>query len=482
MTGTQRAAIAAPAKGLLVYDSTSNSFWFHNGTSWLEISKGANAWTISGTNVYNLTGNIGIGVSTARAKLNVVQNSNVLFGSSMTGLGKKLFWNGTKGAFRVGGIIGEYPNEEAPFPWDDSRVGEISFATGRDTEASGVGSVAFGNSTNATEYWSMAGGTWSGAHGWNSFAYGFASEAGGSEAFAGGYMAVASGSASAAFNSETYSIGGASFTAGEDNSSFGNSSATFGLGNLNTATAGFVAGEYNDSITSQSNALAVTAPLFTVGNGDFGARKNAFVVLRNGYTGINKNPGSVAVNDGLLQLKQSGARHLLTLEAATTSNKWSFTLTPNLVLYYNNSIRGTFNSATGAYVAGSDIRLKKDMNSLQPVLENVMQLKTYTYHLLDNEETDQLSYGLMAHELQQVFPDLVSRLDPQDNQSLLGINYSNLSVLSIKSIQELKAIIDHQHTVIERLTSEYQQMQTKVQQQEARLIELESRINGKSTH
>jgi hypothetical protein len=467
MTGAQRAAIGSPAKGLLVYDSTSNSFWFHNGTAWTELSKGINAWTVNGTNVYNLAANIGIGVSTPRAKLNVVQNQNVLFGSSMSGIGKKLFWNGTKGAFRAGNIAGEYPNETAPFPWDDSRVGESSFATGRDTEASGLGSAAFGNSTNATENWSMAGGTWSGAHGWNSFAYGFASEAGGDESFAGGYRAVASGEASASFNSETFSLGGGSFTAGSDNTSYGETSATFGLGNYNTALAGFVIGQYNDSITSITNGSAATAPLLIIGNGNFSARRNAFVVLRNGSTGINKNPGSVAVNDGLLQLKQSGARHLLTLEAATTVNKWSFSMTPNLVFYYNNVLRGTFNSATGAYVASSDSRLKKDINELSPVLSDLMQLKTYTYHFLDNDSDDPYTYGLMAQELKEIYPDLVSKIEPENESSLLGISYSNLGVLAIKAIQEQQQIIESQHKRIDEL--------------EARLNALEKRDQGTPT-
>jgi hypothetical protein len=480
MTGPQRAAIPSPAKGLMVYDSTSNTFWYHNGTAWTEFSKGVNAWTVNGSNVYNISGNIGIGLSAPKAKLNVVGNQNVLFGTSMTGLGTKLYWNGTKGAFRAGTIEGEYPNEDAPFPWDDSRVGLYSFATGSDNEASGLGSATFGGSNKAKADWSMAGGTFTTARGRNSLAFGFGSSTDGDESIAFGFASNASGAESATFNSYNRSDGESSFTAGNENQTYGTAAATFGNANFNTSNFSLVIGQHNDSITSQSQAGAVTAPLFTIGNGTSNTlRKNAFVVLRNGYTGINKNPGSVAVNDGLLQLKQSGARHLLTLEAATTSNKWSFTLSPNLVLYYNNSLRGTFNSTTGAYVAGSDIRLKKDMHALQPVLENIMHLKMYTYHLLDNEETDQLSYGLMAHELQQVFPDLVSKLDPQDDQSLLGINYSNLSVLSIKSIQELKVIIDKQNNHIEKLTEEFNRLQYKLEEQEARLKAVERRKSKK---
>jgi hypothetical protein len=169
MTSAQRAAIASPAKGLLVYDSTSNSFWFHNGTAWTEFSKGINPWTVNGTNVYNLPGSIGIGVSIPKAKLNVVKNQNVLFGESMSGVGTKMFWNGTKGALRAGLTESSYPIESPPFPWDNVLVGEYSLATGINTEASGYGSVAFGQQTKAQNYYAIAGGTWTRAGGWNSF-------------------------------------------------------------------------------------------------------------------------------------------------------------------------------------------------------------------------------------------------------------------------------------------------------------------------
>jgi hypothetical protein len=37
MTAAQRAAIVNPAKGLMVYDSTTNNFWFFNGSAWREL-------------------------------------------------------------------------------------------------------------------------------------------------------------------------------------------------------------------------------------------------------------------------------------------------------------------------------------------------------------------------------------------------------------------------------------------------------------
>lgn len=36
LTTAQRTSITGIAKGLTVFDSTTNSFWYHNGTSWGE--------------------------------------------------------------------------------------------------------------------------------------------------------------------------------------------------------------------------------------------------------------------------------------------------------------------------------------------------------------------------------------------------------------------------------------------------------------
>jgi len=48
MTSTQRTAIASPAKGLLVYDSTTTSFWFYNGGAWTNLSAAGNGWSLAG--------------------------------------------------------------------------------------------------------------------------------------------------------------------------------------------------------------------------------------------------------------------------------------------------------------------------------------------------------------------------------------------------------------------------------------------------
>lgn len=58
MTSVQRTAIAAPATGLLVYDTTTGTFWYYDGTAWVE-----QGWQLKGN---TLSGNEFIGSLNSR--------------------------------------------------------------------------------------------------------------------------------------------------------------------------------------------------------------------------------------------------------------------------------------------------------------------------------------------------------------------------------------------------------------------------------
>lgn len=77
MTTAERTAIAAPANGLLVFDNTTNSFWFYNGTAWtaLNTGGGSSKWNANGNDIYNNNGgNVGIGTTDPFNKLQVQGN------------------------------------------------------------------------------------------------------------------------------------------------------------------------------------------------------------------------------------------------------------------------------------------------------------------------------------------------------------------------------------------------------------------------
>lgn len=76
MSTAQRVAISSPATGLEVYDLTTSTFWYYNGTVWVEEEIGDDDWTVSGVNMYSaVSGNVGVGTTTPNAKFEVMGTS-----------------------------------------------------------------------------------------------------------------------------------------------------------------------------------------------------------------------------------------------------------------------------------------------------------------------------------------------------------------------------------------------------------------------
>jgi hypothetical protein len=104
MTATQRTAIAPTAAeaGLMVYETTTNSFWFFNGSVWNQIgSGGVSPWTVSGSNVYNSnTGNVGIGLTSNINKKFTVKGDALFVYPGTTNVNLSLMAN-TNGVARI---------------------------------------------------------------------------------------------------------------------------------------------------------------------------------------------------------------------------------------------------------------------------------------------------------------------------------------------------------------------------------------------
>lgn len=62
MSTKQRNAIKNAATGLLVFDISTNSFWFYNGTAWQNLSAADTDWVSTPSGVYNIMDDVGIGI------------------------------------------------------------------------------------------------------------------------------------------------------------------------------------------------------------------------------------------------------------------------------------------------------------------------------------------------------------------------------------------------------------------------------------
>jgi microcystin-dependent protein len=73
MDSIQRKAILNTAVGLMVFDNSTNSFWFYQASGWTELqSVSTNPWQKSGNNIYNSnSGDVGINNPNPKRRLEV---------------------------------------------------------------------------------------------------------------------------------------------------------------------------------------------------------------------------------------------------------------------------------------------------------------------------------------------------------------------------------------------------------------------------
>lgn len=158
----------------------------------------------------------------------------------------------------------------------------------------------------------------------------------------------------------------------------------------------------------------------------------------------------------------------------TTSSSYSVYVDGSYAGYFNGNVKvtGTIN---GTLISNSDVRLKENINDiggnedesvldkldlLTPISYNYINTETTDKNAITTEELDSLEqklmekemsgeekpnqvllkkhYGLIAQELQQVYPDLVY----ENDNGYLSINYTELIPIMLQSIKDLKAQVD----------------------------------------
>ena len=97
---------------------------------------------------------------------------------------------------------------------------------------------------------------------------------------------------------------------------------------------------------------------------------------------------------------------------------------------YILDVNGNVNSTS--YNSSSDYRIKKDVITLDEKF-TVDNLRPVTYN---NTNLGKQDIGLIAHELQEIYPFLVNW--EKDGEQLQSVNYTGLIPILIKEIQILK--------------------------------------------
>ncbi len=409
MTTAQRNAISATS-GLTVYDTDIQGYFYHNGTSWQHLLTTANVanttpWLTAGNHIYNSnTANVGIGlVNPTRGKLEVagvsgIGATNALFGSGANGISLQQNWP------------------------------TIGFNQYRDNTA-GNGKY-MGNGYGAIQYFDIGSGTMA----IDMFANG-----------TGNNLTNTGKRALTIQNNGNMSIVGGAANTTLYVTKNGNFDGTAILGGTNYASY------FNYSNNEDTYIRAGK----TVGKVILNDLPNAKIQMGNGdgNVGINISPAGYYNLDIGQKITDGGIR---LISSDWYDNNWEIrneiysnaNFTSCLMLKYNTGIKGWFRPDTGDWSAQSDRRLKKNIEELNSVLPKVMALKPKAYEFKYNNPSNNRSFGFIAQELQELFPEMVDQVSTKANPKVpgsldnqMGISYSQLSVIALKAIQEQQEMI-----------------------------------------
>ncbi len=121
--------------------------------------------------------------------------------------------------------------------------------------------------------------------------------------------------------------------------------------------------------------------------------------------------------------------------------------------YNNGSLRAYIQDGTGSFVITSDRSLKENIRSLGSTLDQINRISPVSYsYKVDRERRK--SYGVVAQELQEVYPEMVFEKDGK-----LGVAYDNLIPIAIKGIQELSEENKQLETEVIELKKEIEALQ-----------------------
>lgn len=126
----------------------------------------------------------------------------------------------------------------------------------------------------------------------------------------------------------------------------------------------------------------------------------------------------------------------LRLENDQNNNHWTWRAkNDNLEMYFNGIATGLYNGSTGQYTIVSDRRLKENITAVaNGVLDGINKLKPTEYYYKSNNTKEEKSVGFIAQDVKEIFPILVEK--QESGEGFYSINYSAISVLNLKALQE----------------------------------------------
>ncbi|MEQ8553000.1 MAG: tail fiber domain-containing protein [Cyclobacteriaceae bacterium] len=122
--------------------------------------------------------------------------------------------------------------------------------------------------------------------------------------------------------------------------------------------------------------------------------------------------------------------------------------------------------STTTSVLISDRRLKKEISKIDNSLDKIASLNGYTYYLKTDSLNEDLQSGVMAQEIQDVYPHLI--IDRPDGY--MAVDYQGLIPILLEAIKE-------QNTIIKGLESKLESQESIITNQESRISGVEKKLD-----
>ncbi len=204
------------------------------------------------------------------------------------------------------------------------------------------------------------------------------------------------GTNSVAMGNNTTASGNNSTAMGYFTTASGNKTTAMGANTTASDYASLVIGQFNSSgysVTNNATSYNTANTAFVIGNGtDSSNKSDAFKVMFNGDT--------------------------------TVSNDLT---------------------VSGDVVISSDARLKSNIESLGSTLPKLLQIDGKSYEMKGKQKI-----GVLAQEIKEVFPELVS----EDDNEMLAVNYQGLVPILINALKDQQSEIDELKEMVQKLISE----------------------------
>ena len=233
-----------------------------------------------------------------------------------------------------------------------------------------------------------------------------------------------------------------------------------GVGNIAEGYSSLVVGHYNDPILGiNQSAFFDPTPAFIVGNGSDGAnRSNAFTVFGSGLVKIGNGFSNADLHIKQSQTEPDGGTGGIILEHDNLNDYWQIHHSGLYLSFSKDGERIGYISDTGSYIDDENFAPENQpvTKSLSSTSFDISKVQIGTSSIKKNKKEVKIN----ASQFLKDYPDMVIY---DENGKPFGIDYRQLYLTAISTIQDQIVANESQNDQIENLKKEIQHLKKAIQ-------------------